>query len=72
LRRQLGIEPGSQLAIDNVGDSTIQLKVLNRGPQGLSGLLHRPGRPVVTLEDMEAAVTLAVTERNNRSKSRKP
>jgi AbrB family looped-hinge helix DNA binding protein len=69
LRKQLGIEPGSLLAIDPVGAGTVQLRVLTRGPQGLSGLLYRPGQPTVAIEAMEVAVAQAVTERDARTKS---
>jgi antitoxin PrlF len=70
LRKQLGIEPGSTLQVDSMGDGSLRVRPLARGAQGLSGLLHRPGRPTVTLDSMAAAVSAAAQERDDRSKAR--
>jgi AbrB family looped-hinge helix DNA binding protein len=72
LRKQLGIEPGSLLQIDPMSDGSLRVRPLTRGAQGLSGLLHRPDRRTVTLEEMEEAVSAAVVERDARSRSGQP
>jgi ribosomal protein S18 acetylase RimI-like enzyme len=41
----------------------------SKASQGLAGLLHRPGRPALALEAMDAAITLVVTERDAASKA---
>lgn len=63
LRRQLGIEPGSQLEIDRLDDGTLLVRKLTRGADGLAGLLSRPGEAARTLSEMEQAVTEAASER---------
>jgi AbrB family looped-hinge helix DNA binding protein len=69
LRKQLGIEPGSQLQVVAAEDGSFHVQVLKRGSDGLAGLLHQPGRPVMSLEDMDDAIAQTVAERDLRSRS---
>jgi AbrB family looped-hinge helix DNA binding protein len=63
IRDELGIRPGSKLVFELGADRSLRVSVLARGAQGLFGLLHRPGRPARSIQEMEAGVTKAVTER---------
>jgi antitoxin PrlF len=71
LRKQLGIEPGSLLQVDALEDGSLSVRPLTRGAAGLSGLLHRPGRATVTLDDMDEAITSAAAQRDAGSRSGK-
>lgn len=66
LRKQLGIQPGSLLQVDSMDDGSLRIRPLARGAQGLSGLLHRPGRAPVTVEAMNEAIASAAAERDAR------
>lgn len=68
LRRQMGIEPGSRLEIDSMSDGSLRVRALTRGAEGLAGLLHRPGRPAVSLEAMDEGIAAAVAERDARAR----
>lgn len=72
LRKQLGIEPGSLLQVDPMSDGSLRVRPLTRGAQGLSGLLHRPERPTVTVEAMDEAIAAAAAERDARVQSGAP
>jgi AbrB family looped-hinge helix DNA binding protein len=63
LRDQLGIQPGSRLEFRLAPDGILQVKVLARGSAALAGLLARPGEPVRSLDEHDAAVTEAVVAR---------
>lgn len=56
IRRLLRVEAGDQLdfVVDEQG--RIVLTAATTEITGLKGLLHRPGRPSVSVEDMNAAV----------------
>jgi hypothetical protein len=41
---------------------------LTRGAEGLAGLLHRPGRPAVSLEAMDEGIAAAVAARDARAR----
>ncbi|MEY8875323.1 MAG: AbrB/MazE/SpoVT family DNA-binding domain-containing protein [Leptothrix sp. (in: b-proteobacteria)] len=66
LRQLLRIEPGSKLELDTMADGSLRIRLLERGSQGLAGLLARPGDAVRTLDDMDQAIASAVTERSSR------
>lgn len=72
LRKQHGILPGSLLQIDSMDDGSLRIRPLARGAQGLSGLLHRPGRTPVTVEAMNEAIASAAAERDARGVSGVP
>lgn len=72
LRKQLGIQPGSLVQVDPMEDGSLRVRPLTRGAQGLSGLLHQPGRATVTVEAMDEAIARAAAERNARGVSGTP
>jgi AbrB family looped-hinge helix DNA binding protein len=68
LRDRLGIKAGSQLEARLASDGTLQLQLLETGSASLSGLLARPRERARSLQEMDAAVTLAVKDRSRRSR----
>lgn len=68
LRRQLGIEPGSRLEIDPMGDGSLRVRALTRGAEGLAGLLYRPAQAAVSVEAMDEGIAAAVAEREARAR----
>lgn len=56
IRDFLRVKPGDQVdfAIDTQGRVTVRAETLDVGE--LKGLLRRPNRPAVSLEDMDAAI----------------
>lgn len=72
LRKQLGIQPGSLVQVDPMEDGSLRVRPLTRGAQGLSGLLHQPGRAPVTVEAMDEAIARAAAERDARGVSGTP
>ena len=66
LRDQLGIGPGSRLALSVLADGGLRVQLLATGSSALAGLLARPGDATRSLADMDAAVTSAVTGRARR------
>lgn len=66
LRERLGIQPGSRLAFRIAADGSLNVQVLAKGSDALFGLLAKPGEPVRSLGDMDAAITEAVRERARR------
>ena len=66
LRDRLGIRPGSRLAFRVAADGSLNVQVLAKGSDALFGLLAKPGEPVRSLGDMDAAITKAVHERVRR------
>jgi antitoxin PrlF len=70
IREQLNIEQGTQLDFKLNGDGSISVRPLKRSALAIVGLLKRPGRAVVTVEQMNRAVAEAAAARDQRS--RKP
>lgn len=55
IRAALGLKPGDKLHYLVLDDG--QVRILKQRPATeLSGLLHRPGRAALTVEDMNAAI----------------
>jgi antitoxin PrlF len=70
IREQLNIEQGTQLDFKLNGDGSISVRPLKRSALAIVGLLKRPGRAAVTVEQMNRAVAEAAAARDQRS--RKP
>ena len=71
LRDRLGIRPGSKVEFALQPDDTVRLRVLTRGSVGLFGLLAAPGEAARSLDDIDAGVTAAVTQRASIRLSRR-
>jgi hypothetical protein len=58
LRDHLGAVPGQRLAVELLPDGRLALKLAggNVDLSGVIGLLHRPGRPAVSLAEMQEAI----------------
>ena len=70
IRDLLGIRPGSRIDFEVAADQTLHARVLKRGSAGLFGLLHRPGETARTLDDIDAGIATAVSERQRIKKQR--
>lgn len=69
VRDHLGLKPGDRVKFFIHPDGRVML--LPTAPiSGLRGILKKPGRKPVTIEEMDNAIAEGVTERVMRSKSR--
>lgn len=68
LRDRLGIHAGSRLAFRIAADGSLNVQVLAKGSDALFGLLAKPGEPVRSLDEMDAAVGAIVRERARRAR----
>ncbi len=66
LRDRLGIQPGTRLEFRVAPDGSMNVQVLATGSNVLFGLLAKPGEPVRSLDDMDAAITQSVRARTRR------
>lgn len=70
IRERLGIRPGAKLDFELLPDGALRVRMLARGSEGLFGLLHQPGTPPRTVEEMDAGIAAAaVVERMERARS---
>ena len=63
LRTQMGITPGTRLALSLGADGTLAVRVQARGADLLFGLLAVPGEAPKTLAHMDDAISAAVSDR---------
>lgn len=66
IRDRLGIRPGTKIDFELQPDDTLKVRVLTRGASGLFGLIARPGEAARSLDEIDAGITAAVTERTRR------
>ena len=71
IRDHLKIESGTQLDFKLNDDGSILVRSLKRSALSIIGLLKRPGRAAVTVEQMNLAVADAAAERHQRSRKQK-
>jgi antitoxin PrlF len=71
IREQLNIEQGTQLDFKLNDDGSILVRPLKRSALSIVGLLKRPGRAAVTVEQMNRAVGDAAAARHERSRKQK-
>ncbi len=67
IRDQLKIEAGTQLDFKVNADGSISARPLKRSALSIVGLLHRPGRSAVTVEQMNDAIAHGAAERHQRT-----
>lgn len=63
IRDQLGIQPGTRIDFEVMGDLTLQARVLKRGSAGLFALLQQPGEKARSLEQIDAAIAASASSR---------
>lgn len=68
IRDLLNIRPGSRIDFQVTADKKLTAQVQTRGSEGLFGLLHRPGRRTISIEEMDDAITQMVAERSKVKK----
>jgi antitoxin PrlF len=68
LRDRLGIRPGSRLEFRVAADGSLNVNVLATGSDALYGILAKPGEPIRSVDDMNAAVGEVVQERSRRKR----
>ena len=56
VRDHLKLETGARLDFIIEDDGTVVLKPVTRHVRELDGLLHRPGRPAVTIDQMDESI----------------
>lgn len=56
--RHLGVNPGDKIAVDLGDNGKVALKAVpeNHGIERIFGMLHKPGRPAVTIEKMNKII----------------
>lgn len=64
IRDRAGIAPGSKLDFVVQEDGTLHVRVLGRGAATLFGLMHRPGRGPISIEQMDADIASVVEQQN--------
>ncbi len=60
----LGVRPGDRVEVVLTPGGKVELSPVTQGHDisAVFGLLHRPGQPVVTVEQMDEAIAAAVVE----------
>ena len=66
VREHLGLDTGARVDFVIDSDGTVMLRPVTRHVNELAGLLQRPGRRVVSLAEMDAAVRAAAIRRGSR------
>ena len=66
VREHLGLDTGARVDFVIDSDGTVVLKPVTRQVHELAGLLHRPGRRAVSVQDMTAAIRAAAVGRASR------
>ncbi len=56
IRDSLNLRTGDRLAFVMHGTAEAMLKPITRSVDQVYGLLHRPGRPAITVDDMNRAI----------------
>jgi len=56
--RHLGVNPGDKIAVDLAADGKVGLKAAPEGDgiERIFGMLHKPGRPAVTIDKMKEII----------------
>lgn len=70
VRQKLGLQAGDQLHFHVLADGSISVRVKRGGLLDLAGMLHRPGRKPLTVEQMHDAVASALARKHKRKARR--
>ena len=68
VRDHLKLETGARLDFIIEDDGTVVLKPVTRHVRELAGLLHRPGRPPVTVDEMNQSIRAHLRRRFGRKR----
>ena len=68
IRDPLAISAGTRIDFEVQPDNTLKVRVLTRGATGLFGLIARPGEASRSLDEMEAGIAAAVSQRARRKR----
>ena len=73
VRERLGLRYGDAIDFVFQDDGSVALRSVKRDVLSLEGILHKRGRPVVSIEDMNEAIRETAVNRHHRSsKARTP
>ena len=70
VRERLGLSVGDVMDFVFLPDGSVSVRAVKRDLLSLEGMLAKPGRPVVTLEEMDDAIRARAVKRHARP--RKP
>lgn len=62
IRDDLHLEPGSKVLFVKINDHDYRMIARTGKIQDLAGILHRPGQPTVSIEQMDEDIADAVSE----------
>lgn len=71
VRERLGIHQGDRIEFVVDSQGAVSLQPLKRSVRELAGFLHRPGRPAVTLKEMDESVSRRLGEDDERIRSKR-
>jgi AbrB family looped-hinge helix DNA binding protein len=66
VRERLGLSVGDAMDFVFQPDGSVSLRAVKRDLLSLEGMLAKPGRPAVTLEEMDAAIRARAVKRHTR------
>ena len=66
VRERLGLSVGDVMDFVFLPDGSVSVRAIKRDLLSLEGMLARPGRPVVTLEEMDDAIRARAVKRHAR------
>ena len=67
IRDLLSISAGTRIDFEVQPDNTLKARVLTRGAAGLFGLIARDGETARNLDEIDAGIAAAVTQRTQRT-----
>jgi len=68
VRDHLKVDAGDRLSFTVQPDGSVVIRPIVRHVRELAGVLHRPGRPAVTVDAMRRAVAARMRRRAGRSR----
>lgn len=71
VRERLGLRRGDRVEFLIASDGTVRLRPLGGSVRDLAGFLYRPGRPPVTLEEMEQGLLEHMAVEDERVRKRR-
>jgi antitoxin PrlF len=71
IRDLLAISAGTLIDFEVQLDNTLKARVLTRGATGLFGLIARPGESARSLDEIDAGIAEAVTQRAQRAQRKR-
>jgi len=72
VRERLGLRYGDAIDFVFQDDGSVALRSVKRDVLSLEGILHKPGRQAVSIEDMNEAIRETAVNRHLRSSTGRP